>query len=181
MITPIHEWSMRMDFAKAARNLGAEAAKLAEPNEAMRKAIARGMLKLTTKIQKDRFTGQGPFPVSQRKLGVVSGRLRRDIHATDVEQTADGYSARIGSSVSYFATHELGFEGYALIPSHRRAAHTNRGRKIGESMVAPHTRRISIPQRAPMRAGIEQHAEETIGKEIETSLRAQYQAQGGAQ
>lgn len=179
MTPPDNRWSMRLRFAGAARDIREAGAALAQPNEDTRQAIQRGMMFLATRIQRERFTGQGPFAVEAHRLGVRSGRLRRDIHAPDTVMTGDGYVSRIGASVSYFAVHELGYDGDVMVPGHRRRAYTRRGRRIGETMVRSHRRRLVMPARAPMRTGIEEHAESVVGGELERSLRAQAERQRG--
>lgn len=180
--------SIRLQFAKPPQGGGdpvAMMAALAEPNERMRGALSLGLQKLAFRAQKERFTGQGPFPVSQNRLGVVSGRLRRDLHSEPAEITGRGYSGRIGAAVEYYGAHELGFSGTVNVPAHKRDARTvdrkaqTRTTKSGKAVsirsnqfsllpqsVRAHTRKVTIPKRAPLATAITQHGEAILGAEI---------------
>lgn len=71
---------------------------------------------------KDRFTGQGPFPVAEGKLGVRTGRLRRSIRCTkpQLNLRTGEISVGFGSNVIYFAIHEFGFTGDVQVKGHTR-------------------------------------------------------------
>lgn len=131
---------------------------------------------------KERFTGKGPFPVSQNKLGVRTGRLRRSVRATlaQVNATTGEVSLQAGSNVSYFASHEFGFKGRVQVRSHQRRTGkqlrakvgggfttasvrgrvralrnaelggTRRRGRVGATQVRAHTRRVDVPERAPL-------------------------------
>jgi hypothetical protein len=168
--------SIRVTFAKPPQGSGdpaAMAAAVAAPSARMAKALTLGMQKLAFRAQKERFTGQGPFPVAQKRLGVVSGRLRRDIHAETVTQTATGYRGRIGSNVEYFGAHEAGFEGDVSVRAHTRKPHTIAKRNLSrlEQSVRAHSRRVKIPARRPLRTAIEEHATEILGAEIRKAVK----------
>lgn len=188
MSDPTGNFSIRVLAAKSPQDGGdtvAKARELAAPNEGMRRALTLGMQKLALRAQKERFTGKGPFPVAEKRLGVVSGRLRRDLHAEDVVISGDGYRGRIGASVEYFAAHELGFSGTVQVPAHTRRAYTvsrkpgTRAGKNGKNIsiranqysvlpgsVRAHARAMKIPKREPLATAIREHAGRIIGAEI---------------
>ena len=167
----IPQTSIRVRFAKPSQGSGdplATAANVAKPSARIAKAITLGMRMLALQAQKERFTGQGPFPVAQKRLGVVTGRLRRDIHAEPATLTSTGYRGKIGSNVEYFGAHEVGFEGNVSVRAHTRAAHTIKKRNMSrlEQSVRAHVRHVKILARMPLRTAIEEHAERIIGAEV---------------
>lgn len=126
---------------------------------------------------KERFTGKGPFPVSQNKLGVVTGRLRRSIRSTraQVNTSSGEITTEAGSNVAHFAAHEFGFKGTQHVRGHTRKnsgrSQFTRGKmtkgsrdrfkglmrdRLTEgkgqlySHVRPHGRKVDIPARAPL-------------------------------
>ena len=128
---------------------------------------------------KNRFTGKGPFPVAQNRLGIVTNRLRKSMRATgaQVDSASGRVSVSLGTHVSYFAPHEFGFRGRAQVKGHTRRAVANtartprgrltkktindlknsilvRGRK-NFSYVKPHSRRVNIPARRPLGTELE--------------------------
>ena len=134
-------------------------------------AIIRGVSKgsqiLLGLALKERFSGKGPYPVSQRQLGVVSGRLRKDLRFSDPEVQSGG-SLRVlaGSTLSYWAAHEHGFEGVVQVPetkvrkTAKRKAHTRKA----------HSRRMSVKRRAPLGAAIEEHSARVYAEEVSKEL-----------
>lgn len=105
------------------------------PDEA-RQAIARGMgmgaALVVGKISRDRFTGQGPFQVSEHRLGVVSNRLRASLRwngtglpgrTTGGEPSkieGDSITSSIGTNVNYLGVHEEGFHGTVQVKTFTR-------------------------------------------------------------
>lgn len=177
MSDPTGNFSLRVRLAKSSPDAGeaiAKAEAMAVPNETMRQALALGMQKLAFKAQKERFTGQGPFPIAQKRLGNVTGRLKRDLHAEDVTITARGYRSRIGSVVEYFGAHEVGFEGDVSVRAHVRAAHTIKKRNMSrlEQSVRAHTRHVKILARMPLRTAIEEHSEAIFSEAIKKGVAA---------
>lgn len=192
MANPV-PFSLRVRFAKPSQEGGdalAAAREVSAPNEGMRRAITRGAQKLVLKAQKDRFTGQGPFPVAESRLGVVSGRLRRDLHAEEAVMSATGYTVRMGATVEYFGAHERGFQGTVQVPAHTREAYTvnrkpiSRTGKNGKTVsiranqfsvlptsVRAHTRKMKVPARKPLATAITQHGGATFGREISKEVR----------
>lgn len=127
---------------------------------------------------KKRFTGKGPFPVAQNRLGIVTNRLRKSLRATapQMESASGLISVSMGSNVSYFAPHEFGFKGQQQVRGHTRravaeSARTPRGKlsvaqivktkesrkrgRAGYSYVKPHSRRVNIPARRPLATELE--------------------------
>lgn len=186
--------SIRVRFAlppQGACDAAAILAAVSKPNDTMANAVTLGMQKLAFRAQKERFTGKGPFPVSEHRLGNVSGRLKRDIHADTAEKTGTGYRGKIGSAVEYFGAHEVGFAGTVQVPAHTRdAREVNRPKKDRTSKsgkvvsiranqfsllpqsVRAHSRKMTIPARGPLRAAITEHAEAIIGPEITKAVKA---------
>lgn len=185
--------SLRIELAvdvQGARKALADAMQCTRGNETVRKAIDLGMQKLAFQAQKERFTGNGPFPVSENRLGVVSGRMRRAIYARAATITADGYEAKIGAAVEYFAAHEFGFNGTVQVPQHQREAYSvnraarTRTSKKGKEFsvranqfsvlpgsVRAHARKVNIPARKPMRTAIEQHGARILSAAIKAALK----------
>jgi hypothetical protein len=88
----------------------------------MGRGIERASLEVVGSAVKGRFSGQGPFPLSENKLGVRTGRLRRSIRATkpQVNLRTGEISVGFGSNVAYFAIHEFGFTGEVQVKGHTR-------------------------------------------------------------
>ncbi|MBK1884102.1 hypothetical protein JIN85_16905 [Luteolibacter pohnpeiensis] len=188
MASNFPSFSLRVSFAKPSPD-GGEIRDIVEgvgkASRTMQDALTLALQKLVFEAQKQNFTGKGPFPVSDHRLGVVTGRLRRDLHAEPVEMTGTGYRGRIGTAVEYFKAHELGFSGEVSVRAHVRAAHTLRGiranKKKGirgrapqsrlEQSVRAHTRKVNIPERRPLRTAIEQHSSRIIGAAIDKAFR----------
>lgn len=185
--------SLRVSLASPLRGLGDPAAMaraIADPNLAVQDALTIGASKLVFRAQRERFTGKGPFAPSMRKLGVVTGRLRRDLHAEQAVMIANGYRVRMGATVDYFGAHEVGFSGTVNVKAHRRAAHTVKRKKqtrmsrkgnafsvranqfsMLEQSVRAHTRRMDVPARMPLRTAIEEHSARIMGQELARAIR----------
>lgn len=168
-------------------------AKLLPP---LARAWGSGSLEVLGRAVKNRFTGQGPFPVSQNRLGIVTNRLRKSLRATAVQmEAASGQmSVSMGSNVSYFAGHEFGFSGRVQVQGHTRKAvadnsRTPRGKltksninalknskvirgRSNYSYVKPHTRNVKIPARRPLGTELESPATKaTMYQKINTVIR----------
>jgi hypothetical protein len=134
-------------------------------------------------IKRNRATGKGPFPVSEGRLGVVSGRYRQSIRRTPAVFENGAVVSTIGSNVKYAGAHEFGFDGVvnvksfirrnpradlykikgflltgaqldAVTASRERQRHRRARVASGLSMVKASSRRMKIPARAPIRYGI---------------------------
>lgn len=140
------------------------------------RACVRGINRAAQEIVgiavKESFTGKGPFPVSQNRLGVVTGRLRKSIRATRAMLNASTGEIEVsfGSNVKYFAIHEFGMTGTQQVKGHVRrltgAQSFRRGKLTKKSSnnlksvlqrggkttanVRPHSRKVDVPARAPL-------------------------------
>jgi hypothetical protein len=88
----------------------------------MGRGIERASLEIVGAAVRGRFSGQGPFPLSENKLGVKTGRLRRSIRSSKpvVNLRQGTITTGYGSNVNYFAIHEFGFQGDVQVKSHTR-------------------------------------------------------------
>ena len=134
-------------------------------------------------IQAEHLTGTGPFPPSEHRLGVVSNRLRSSVRPSAAKIVDNGVSSSIGTNVAYAGIHEFGFDGTVTVRSHTRrifarkgqagreliftllrwdgAGHIKKGRTIKKMVAAEVTvrsfkRHMRMPERAPIRTGIEE-------------------------
>jgi phage gpG-like protein len=107
--------TLRKLLETASRLQGRALARLAQ-------AIYKAGLEVVGAAQKERFSGQGPFPPSQNKLGVRTGRLRRSIRCTkpQVNLRTGEIAIQFGSNMVYFAIHEFGFKGAVQVRGHTR-------------------------------------------------------------
>jgi hypothetical protein len=140
------------------------------------RGLTRGTLLMAAQIQAKRLTGKGPFPVSQHKLGVVSGRLRQSIRPTAARIEGDSVISSIGSVVSYLKAHEFGFSGAVKVRAHEVTMTSLFGKKLAEplrfSRLAS-TRQVKIPERRPIRTGIEENAP-LLNREITRELKSHF-------
>jgi hypothetical protein len=166
-------FSLRIDPATISRARDAVAAAGSlRVNEAIRKAIDAGMLELAQVAMKERFTGTGPYPVSQRKLGVVTGEMRRLMHTDPAKPTTTGFKASIGSSVEYFAAHELGFSGVVQVKAHKRGRYTTkRGYSVLEQSVRAHSKHMKVPKREPLMTAIIAHSTRILSATIDRAIK----------
>lgn len=185
--------SIRVIFAPPPRGSGDPVAiqrALSTPSETMGKALSLGLQKMTQVISRERFTGTGPFPVAQNRLGNITGETKRLLHSEPVSLSPRGYKARMGSIVEYLGAHEMGFDGTVQVPAHTRKAYTvdrparTRTSKKGKEVsiransysvlpqsVRAHSKKLKIARRAPLRTGIEQHGEKILGDAIRAGLK----------
>jgi hypothetical protein len=145
----------------------------------MGQAIKRGMDDAGNtawrEITIQRFSGKGPFPVPEHRLGERTERLKQSLfyRAARVETAGQSVSVTgtMGSEgVKYFPIHEYGFSGIATVKPFFR-----KNRKGPPSQVKGHTRQMNIPARAPMHTGIEDHKilfQTRIQQELEKTLAA---------
>ena len=89
---------------------------------ALGRAFASGALEVLGRAVKNRFSGRGPYPVAEHRLGQVSKRLRESLRATPLQVNASTGTASIsmGSNVKYYRGHEFGFRGRVQVKSHTR-------------------------------------------------------------
>lgn len=138
---------------------------------ALARAFGKAANEVLGRAVKNRFSGKGPFPPAQNKLGVRTNRLRKSLRAAapKVSDDARRITIDMGSNVSYFQTHEMGFKGSVQVRGHTRrtvAAKEVRGRltklsvkrqrgrlKAGRAayqLVRPHKRKVNVTARAPL-------------------------------
>ena len=152
-------------------------------------ALVRALPHVHAAITRERFTGKGPFPVPEHRLGVRSGNLRRQIYWTRPVYTEDSVTATIGTPVSYAGVHEFGFSGSVKVREHQRVRlFSDKGRRLtragaerkalrGESVtgfastVKAHTRTVNIPARAPLRTGLAEHLGPQFNEALTRELR----------
>lgn len=151
--------------------------------EAIRKGLDRANPIVASRVNRARFTGGGPFPVSQHKLGHVSRRLTRSLnHSRAVINNAAKLQvgSGIGSNVDYFGAHEFGYDGPVQVPAHsRQMPETTRKTKAGRQYTVPahtqsvkaHSRRLKVPRRAPLLTGLQEAInQETYKDELYTAI-----------
>jgi hypothetical protein len=126
---------------------------------ALTRALTQASLEITGQAVKLRFTGKGPFPPAQNKLGVRSGRLRRSIRVTKPQANlrTGEISLSYGSNVAYFKIHEFGFTGPVQVKGHTRRGRNTKAGKAAKNAPAPathqvraHQRQVKVPARAPL-------------------------------
>ena len=166
--------------------------------------IARGMqaanLMMVSRIQTERLTGQGPFPVEAHKLGVRSGRLLGSLHAGDMTVGDNKVESSIGSNVKYAAVHEFGgtIHHEASVGSVRLKTMNKRG-TLARQEGFPHlavfagkgvkkrfktvrwsadAHDVKMPERAPVRTGIREHLAE-YGQRVSAAIEASWNRMAG--
>ena len=140
--------------------------------------VDAGSQLLLAQAIKERFTGRGPFPVADNKLGVKSGQLRRSLRFTRAEVGANGVvTTRAGSNLKYFGVHEFGLNGKVSVRAARVRAHTidNAFGKGNPFSILSHTRsahmrNANVPKRAPLTTAIEDHSSRIYVKQIRNAL-----------
>lgn len=126
---------------------------------AVRRGMDRGTQLVTDRIRRTRLTGQGPFAVADHRLGVKSGRLRKSLQWTKGVVSGLAVTTAIGAVVKYAAAHEFGFSGKVPVKAHQRTATKAFGVKLSEPKphsVKAHQRTVRVPERRPIRSGIEE-------------------------
>ncbi len=124
----------------------------------------------------ERFTGKGPFPADDGKLGVKTNRLRSSLRYVPAEISGDTMQAAMGSNVSYFGVHEFGYTGEVTVAAFSRrvsptqfakpgTGFSGKGAKakrahLGTETVRGHTRHMDMPARAPLGHGLADHLPE---------------------
>jgi phage gpG-like protein len=132
-------------------------------------------------IMKKRLTGQGPFPVSEHRLGVRTNRLRGSLRATPAAVAGSQVLSSIGTNVVYAFVHEFGFSGTVDVKPHARKHYramsfTGAGkrrvrRKVRQAdvFVRPFKRKMNVPARAPITTGLEERMP-AVGAEISEAI-----------
>lgn len=162
--------------------------------QAMAKELDRQNLLTVAGIQRRRLTGQGPFPPSQQRLGIVTGRLRAAVAPGLAFIDGETIHSSIGCSVKYAWIHEHG--GVIKMPPRKGSVrlrtdkagnllrHGKNG-KLATFAKAGHKRvkevqfeskayEIHMPPRAPIWAGIMDRKEDSargIAKSVTAYLK----------
>lgn len=142
------------------------------------KGVEDGSQQILGKITKQRLTGDGPFPVPQKRLGNVSRRLRQSMRFTRPTFSGGKLKTAVGSNVKYFGRHEFGGGGRQIrVKAAKVKAYTvnnafGRGKRV---KVPAHTRQAylmkdNMPKREPVQAGLREHATREYGIAIEKQL-----------
>lgn len=112
-------------------------------------------------IVQRRMTGKGPFPPSEGRLGVKTGRLRGSLRATAAVVQGQTITSAIGTNVKYAGIHEFGgtIPAYVITARNKKSLRFVIGGKVlfRKSVNHPAT---EIPARAPIFRGIEDRAEQ---------------------
>lgn len=140
---------------------------------AVRRGMDRGTQLVTDRIRRTRLSGQGPFAIADHRLGVKSGRLRKALQWTKGSVSGLEVTTAIGAVVKYAAAHEFGFTGKVPVKAHQRTATKAFGVKLSEPKPHPvkvHQRTVRIPERRPIRSGIEENLA-VFSNEITTEVR----------
>jgi len=111
--------------------------------DVINRSLFSGAVLIAGWSKQNRLTGPRP-----RFLGVVTGRLRSSISASQTEQNGNTFISRIGTNVKYASVHERGFKGRVSIRSFVR--HT----KSGSHLVKSHLRNMNVPKREFLRPAI---------------------------
>lgn len=119
------------------------------------KAVKRGMdfaLSIVRgRIQANRLSGKGPYPLGDHRLGIVSQQLQRSLREEPAVIRGSTVTGAIGSPVFYGKIHEFGVR-YS----------SRKGKPV------------DVPERAPIRTGVNENAEfitEEISKAIGDTLK----------
>ena len=147
--------------------------------------MQRGAQTALFKVQRERFTGAGPFSPSSNRIGIISGRLRGSLLLSPPVTSATEITATVSTAVSYFPAHEFGFKGAVNVKAHARTrSRSASGKSLrkdgtprkGDTLiettgkVKAHTRNVDIPERRMLRTGLSEHLPSALSVEIEREL-----------
>jgi len=139
-------------------------------------------------IVKERLTGDGPFPVKMKRLGVVTGTLRRRLRFSRPTFAGGRLKTSVGSAVKYWRRHEFGGSGrMEKVKSAGVKAAKVKGYNVPNAFgkgktvkVESHTRKAymrkaymrkdTMPKREPVQAGIREHGQRVYSQTIEKAL-----------
>ena len=149
---------------------------------AISRGMKRGTLLIAGRVQTERLSGKGAFPVSEHRLGVRSGRLRAAVRSTAPQVNGNEVTTSIGTNVKYAAAHEFGFQGTVTVRAHEVKMTKLFGRKLKSplrfSRLAAR-RKMNVPERRPFRTGIEQNIgllEREVAREVVADIQGGKQA-----
>jgi phage gpG-like protein len=182
-------------------NAAAVAERVGNPRP-MLEAIARAMdleNDLTVgHIQAKHLTGKGPYPPSEHRLGEVTEMFRKSLRRSAAVIEENAVTSGIGTNLRYAGVHEFGFDGNVTVRQYTRRTFDTfkttqtsmdrwghiRKRRIetqlmtGSITVRSFTRHMRMPERAPIRTGIEERAQ-NYQDSISAAIVAAWQ-EGGA-
>jgi len=108
--------------------------------QAIRRGLDTGLQLVRGKIQENRLSGTGPYPVDEHRLGERKGLLRQSARAEPSVITGNKVVGSVGSNVFYAKVHEY---GKTITPVNAPFLVF----KIGDKTIF--TRKSVIPARAP--------------------------------
>jgi hypothetical protein len=133
-------------------------------------------------VQKTRLSARGPTT-----LGVVTNRLRKSLRPSRTIATGTELISSIGSNVAYLGPHEFGYRGPQFVRSYYRQVKSRNVRgtidgkrkrvATGVALVKAHTREVDIPERAPLRRGIEERVP-VYSRELSRVIVQEWSARG---
>jgi hypothetical protein len=123
----------------------------AEFPRTVKRGMDRALQVVRGRIQASRLSGKGPYPPAEHRLGIKSQQLQRSLRAEPAVIAGNTVTGAIGSPIFYGKIHEFGVR------------YTTRTGKAAE-----------MPERAPVRTGINENAEFIAGeisKEIASTFK----------
>jgi len=142
------EVTIRADARKILRTLDQLPANMLEE---MRRTMDTQNQESIGHISRNRLSGQGPYPVSQHRLGIVSGKLWQSLWAVPAWILGQDVMSGIGVPLRYGMAHEFGFAEEVAVRAHTRRRTTGKG---SDTLVRAHRRKMKIPERAAIRYGL---------------------------
>ncbi len=145
--------------------------------EGVRQGMNVATPQVLSAIQEERLTGQGPFPVDEHRLGVVSGQLRQSAYTTEAVIEGSMVTSSMGSPLGYASIHERGgvYErttkpGKVRLRTDRSGNLLKRGnlatfarkthKQVKEvSFEGGKTYTVTVPARAPFGFGLADHTD----------------------
>jgi len=112
---------------------------------AIQRGLDEGLQIVKQNLQQRRLSGQGPYPPSEHRLGVITGLLHASVYTSTVVQ-GNKVIGRIGSDVPYAGVHE-----YGMVISAKNAPFLV-FKVLGKTI---RTKTVTIPERAPFRTEVE--------------------------
>jgi hypothetical protein len=114
---------------------------------AIKRGMDRALQLIVGKIQRNRLSGTGPYPVSQHRLGTRTGQLQRSARAEPALITGGGetVTGAIGTPIIYGEVHEF---GKTIVARSAKAMIF----RIGPKLIF--ARKVVIPERAAFRTEI---------------------------
>jgi phage gpG-like protein len=132
-------------------NVLTEMARLSsEIPKAIKRGLDRGAQLMIALMREDFFSGTGPYPVSEHRLGERSGQLSDSIRATPAVIRGTEVTIAIGSGVRYAGVHEYGMTIYPKTKPFLAFQIDGEWKRA---------KKVTIPAREPFRYGIAAHSD----------------------